>query len=84
MQYHSECTPENENEQVPTLSDNYPFMLEIHVTINGTDKLLKNLHPSKVTGSEEIPARILKQFAIEFAPHITFIFNISFKKGEVT
>jgi hypothetical protein len=30
-----------------------------------------------------IPARILKQFAAEFVPHLTTIFNTSITKGEV-
>jgi hypothetical protein len=45
--------------------------------------LLKNLDPTKATGPDQIPARILKQFAAEFAPHLTTIFNISITKGEV-
>jgi hypothetical protein len=46
-------------------------MPEIKVTILGTEKLLKNLDPTKATGPDQIPARILKQFAAEFAPHLT-------------
>ena len=71
MQYHYVFTSGNENKQVPTLSDNYPSMSEIHVTINGTDKLLKNLHSSKFTGSDEIPAHILKQ-PVCTTPHLHF------------
>ena len=58
-------------------------MPEIKVTILGTEKLLKNLDPTKATGPDQIPARILKQFAAEFAPHLTTIFNTSITKGEV-
>ena len=36
-----------------------------------------------MTGPDQIPARILKQFAAEFAPHLTTIFNTSITKGEV-
>jgi hypothetical protein len=54
-------------------------MPEIKVTILGTEKLLKNLDPTKATGPDQIPvpAHILKQFAAEFAPHLTTIFNTS-------
>jgi hypothetical protein len=38
-------------------------MPEIKVTILGTEKLLKNLDPTKATGPDQIPAWILKQFA---------------------
>jgi hypothetical protein len=48
-----------------------------------SEKLLKNLDPTKATGPDQIPARILKQFAAEFAPHLTTIFNTSITKGEV-
>lgn len=58
-------------------------MLEIHVKVEGIEKLLKNLDPSKATGPDQIPARILKQFATEFAPHLTTIFNVSLSKGDV-
>jgi hypothetical protein len=57
-------------------------MPEIKVTILGTAKLLKNLDPSKATGPDQIPTRILKQFAAEFAPHLTTIFNTSITKDD--
>jgi hypothetical protein len=38
--YHSIFTPECENEELPSLTDNYPSMPEITVTANGTEKLL--------------------------------------------
>ena len=82
-QYHSVFTPEHEDEQIPNLNDNYPSMNEIYITVNGTQKLLQNLNPSKATGPDEIPSRILKQYAQEFAPHLTHIFNISLSRGEV-
>ena len=80
-QYHSVFTPENDNEQIPQLHDNYPAMHNIHITVNGTQKLLQNLDPSKAKGPDEIPARILKQYASEFAPHLAFIFKASLTRG---
>ena len=44
---------------------------------------IRKLDPSKATGPDEIPARILKQYASEFAPHLSQIFNISLAQGEV-
>ena len=82
-QYFSVFTTENTDEQLPPLNDNFQSMPEIKVTILGTEKLLKNLDPTKATGPDQIPARILKQFAAEFAPHLTTIFNTSITKGEV-
>lgn len=83
-QYHSVFTPENEHEQLPQLNDNYPSIQDIHVTVNGIEKSLHNLDPSKATGPNEIPARILKQYATEFAPHVAHIFNNSLAQGDVS
>jgi hypothetical protein len=58
-------------------------MPEIKITILGSEKLLKNLDPTKATGPDKIPAPILKQFGAEFAPHLATIFNTSITKGEV-
>ena len=82
-QYHSVFTPECENEELPSLTDNYPSMPEITVTANGTEKLLNKLDPSKATGPDEISSRILKQYAHAFAPFLTSIFNTSLSRGEV-
>jgi hypothetical protein len=57
-QYHSVFTPECENEELPSLTDNYPSMPEITVTANGIEKLLSKLDPSKATGPDEISSRI--------------------------
>ena len=82
-QYHSVFTPECENEELPSLTDNYPSMPEITVTAKGTEKLLSKLDPSKAIGPDEISSRILKQYAHEFAPLLTTIFNTSLSRGEV-
>jgi hypothetical protein len=57
--------------------------LRCYADLDVLRKLLKNLDPTKATGPDQIPARILKQFAAEFAPHLTTIFNTSITKGEV-
>jgi hypothetical protein len=63
-QYHSVFTPECENEELPSLTDNYPYMPEITVTANGTEKLLSKLDPSKATVPDEISSRILNNMHI--------------------
>jgi hypothetical protein len=83
-QYHSVFTPECENEELASLTDNYPSMPEITVTAKGNEKLLSKLNPSKATGPDEISSRILKQYAHEFAPLLTTIFNASLSRGEVS
>jgi hypothetical protein len=58
-------------------------MPDITVTANGTEKLLNKLDPSKATRLDEISSCILKQYAHEFAPLLTTIFNTSLSRGEV-
>jgi hypothetical protein len=70
-QYHSVFTPECENEELPSLTENYPSMPDITVTAKGTETLLSKLDPSKATGPDEISSCILKQYAHEFAPLLT-------------
>ena len=82
-QYLSVFTPENTDEELPPLNDNFQSMPEIKITILGSEKFLKNLDPTKATGPDKIPAPILKQFGAEFAPHLATIFNTSITKGEV-
>jgi hypothetical protein len=78
-QYPYVFTVDDIGEIIPTLSD----MPYINIKTEGVDKLLKYLDPSKATGSDEIPARILKEYAHEFAPHIASFYNISLSRGEV-
>ena len=56
-QYFSVFTPENTDEELPPLNDNFQSMPEIKVTILVTEKLYKNLDPTKATGPDQIPAR---------------------------
>ena len=53
---------------------------------NGTvsRKLLHKTNPQKATGSDCIPARILKSCASELAPILTIVFNRSLQKGSVS
>ena len=54
LQYHSVFTPECENEELPSLTENYPSMPKMTVTANGTENLLNRLDPSKTTHSQTI------------------------------
>ena len=76
-------TVDDIGENIPTLSDNYPNMPHINIKTEGVEKLMNNLDPSKVTRPDEIPARILKEYAHEFAPHLASFYNISLSRGEV-
>ena len=61
----------------------YPSMPEIKVNKEDVTKLLHKLNPSKASGPDLIPARILKELAVEIAPFLTTIFQESFNTGTV-
>ena len=56
---------------------------DITVHTEGVTKLLKDLDPSKATGHDEIPARVLKLTAEDIAPALTRIFQHSINTGEL-
>ena len=58
-------------------------MSDIHITEPGIEKLLRNLNPSKATGPDEIPARVLKECAAALAPVIADLFQQSLDEGAV-
>ena len=59
-------------------AEQVPFILPYQVC----KKLLK-LNPFKATGLDNIPPRVLKQFAYELAEPVTEIFNLSLSFGVV-
>ena len=50
-------------------------MPEIKIDFNGVLKLLSNLKPDKAAGPDSIKAVVLKQFKMEIAPVICFLFE---------
>ena len=84
-QFHSVFTPRSDPSRAlpkpdgPTL----PRMSDIHITEPGIEKLLRNLNPSKATGPDEIPARVLKECAAALAPVIADLFQQSLDEGAV-
>ena len=49
----------------------------------GVEKQLRELNPSKASGPDEIPPRLLKLVAHEIAPSLAFLFQQSFNTGTV-
>ena len=58
-------------------------MPDIYVTKEGVTKLLRKLNPYKASGPDGIPARFMKECAIEIAPALTLLFNASIQHGIV-
>ena len=49
----------------------------------GMLKLLQKLNPSKASGPDLLPARVLKELAVEISPFLTAIFQMSLDTGYV-
>ena len=70
--------------QLPDLGPSpHPGMHDIHVQVPGIIKLLANLKPHKATGPDGIPAKLLKESAVEIAPAIALLFQASLNQGRV-
>ena len=66
-----------------THGKSYPSMAEIHVSVDGVIKLMKDLQENKAPGPDGITPKILKLCADEIAPALTCIFNKSMRTGEL-
>ncbi len=58
-------------------------MPQVNISIEGVEKLLKGLNPSKASGPGELSPRLLKELHSEIAPVLTHIFQISLNTGVV-
>ena len=59
-----------------------PFAPDIQVTEKGVLKLLSNVNPNKVTGSDEISTKFLKEMAHAVTPALTKIFQASIDQSQ--
>ena len=61
----------------------HPPMEEIRIDNHGVHKLLRGLKPHKATGPDMVPARFLKDFAMELSNIITKLFQYSIDSGTI-
>ncbi len=61
----------------------YPAIDDLHISTSGVIKQLKKLQTNKASGPDEIPARMLQDYAEELAPMITHIFQQSYTSGQL-
>ena len=59
----------------------YPDIDPIQVQVPGVEKLLKGLNVNKASGPDKIPARLLKETAVQSAPILSAIFQKSLDMG---
>ena len=60
-----------------------PNLHDIIFETNEIEKQLQGLNPSKAPGPDNLPTKILKDFAHDLAPSITTLFNSSISEGTV-
>ena len=61
--------------------DSLPCIDDIQVYSEGVADLLSNINPGKSHGSDNLPARFLKEVSSEIAPALTLIFQASLDQG---
>jgi hypothetical protein len=61
----------------------YPAMDDPIISEAGILKLLLAIQPNKAHGPDQIPARVMKENAVELAPILALIFNSSLSRSEV-
>ncbi|XP_072024943.1 uncharacterized protein [Amphiura filiformis] len=61
----------------------YPSISELIIGVEGVEKQLSSLNPTKACGPDEIPPRLLKTVAPELAPALCFLFQQSYDTGVV-
>ncbi|XP_062605203.1 uncharacterized protein LOC134266991 [Saccostrea cucullata] len=60
-----------------------PDVPKITVSVNGVEKLLKYVNPSKATGPDNIPGKLLREASTELAPAMTLLFQASVDQGRI-
>ena len=79
-----DAQPPNENDAEGTINNNISLLSTFEFSAISEEEVyseLCNLKETKSTGLDMIPARILKIFANIIAPSITWISNLSLKRG---
>ena len=84
-QFRSVFTNDNDDPQSDVLlhGPSYPPIEELIITDTGVAKLLADINPSKASGPDEIPCRLLKELAQELAPVFASPFRQSIHTGDL-
>ena len=61
----------------------YPGIADLYISIQGVEKLLRNICPTKAAGPDSVSCCFLKECSSELAPILSQIFNQSLLEGEV-
>ena len=69
--------------KIDSSKSEYEPMKDIDISVKGIQKLLSGLNPSKATGADGLPPRVLKELATQIAPILTMIYRVSLRTGKV-
>jgi len=70
------------SDEIPKLPGTpFPKIKSLHLTEHGVFKLLDNINPSKASGPDGIPGKLLKSLALEISPVLHFIFKQTLSTG---
>ena len=81
--FHSTFTPTNNNPLPNIDTHNDPNLHELHFDSVDIEKQLSQLNSIKAPGPDNLPTKILKEYAHELAPSVTTLFNDSLNEGTV-
>ncbi|XP_072182188.1 uncharacterized protein [Diadema setosum] len=81
--FHTTFTKED-MQNLPS-KDQSPYLPigHLHFDRRGVEKQLQQLNPSKASGPDEIPPKLLKLMAHEIAPVLSFLFQQSYNTGTI-
>ena len=84
QQFRSVSTQDDDKSAATSLhGPSYPPMADITIEEAGVAKLLKRVDPSKASGPDQIPCKLLRELHIELAPVFTRLFQTSNNSGSL-
>eukprot|EP00057_Strongylocentrotus_purpuratus_P018844 XP_011673318.1 PREDICTED: RNA-directed DNA polymerase from mobile element jockey-like [Strongylocentrotus purpuratus] len=81
--FQSVFTPHQPHPLVQKGPSPFPTIGHLHVHRTGVEKRLQQLDPSKASGPDELPPKLLKLIAHEIASRLSFLFQQSYNSGIV-
>jgi len=80
--YFSSVFNSEDTDGIPSLNkDPLPNIPSIQVNSHGIQYLLSNLDANKSSDPDSLPARFLKEVAVEIAPALSIVFQVSLDQG---
>ncbi len=82
-QFESVFTREDDSAIPQMQGPRYPSIDPLCISVPGVEKMLHSINPSKASGPDALPCRLLKELATPLAPVFTDLFRKSLDSGEL-